>query len=487
MADRISYALEELLTAARVPHAVLRARTDEGWDLYYSDRPPNDAALWMAASQPAWRFFSQPGTPVMKTTAAVMAGEPLRLPHWEAVAGRLLADSPPIPPSRTGLPDVAAAAFFFLSRWEEWQAPERDGFGRFPLAASVFARGLWTLTECPVEAYARSLRRTLEAAPHTTWLARTEDYQANNLGINGQGAFAIGLSHDIDSLRCWDLRSFARSGRSAGRSLLLGRVGTTARIGVEMVGGVRARLMGQDPHQNLETIVALEQALCARATFFLLPRHTHRWDGTHPTHYQRLLPAQARMLAGVAEVGVHASTAATSAPELRTERLQLEQHAGVAIRGVRFHNLRGGYAALPDVAAAGFAYDSTLGFAEEPGFVAGIARPFRPYDRERDCPLDLVEIPLALMDATLRSPRYLGLEITAGRQCALAALERVRRCGGAAAVLWHNDNLPPNEADGYAPLYHELIDWTRAAGGQTCTLAEIAHDWTRTRKALRHG
>src|SRR5207302_692039 len=151
-----------------------------------------------------------------------------------------------------------------------------------------------------------------------------------------------------------------------------------------LAAGMRARAGGRDPHENLEDIVRLERDAKARSTFFLLVRHAHRWDGTHPAHYQRRLPALARSLAAKAEVGLHASTAARDAASLREERERLMELTGTTVRGVRFHNLRGGYVALPDVAAAGFDYDSSLGFAEEPGFPAGIARPFRPYDRERD-------------------------------------------------------------------------------------------------------
>jgi len=115
-------------------------------------------------------------------------------------------------------------------------------------------------------------------------------------------------------------------------------------------------------------------------------------------------------------------------------------------------------------------------FAEEPGFPAGIARPFRPYDRERDCPLDLIEIPLVLMDTSLLSERYLGLDCNAGRCRALQTLRAIRRWGGAAALLWHNGNLPPNRAGGYASLYGELIEWTRMAGGRVAPLGEIADD-----------
>jgi hypothetical protein len=292
------------------------------------------------------------------------------------------------------------------------------------------------------------------------------------------------LSHDIDTVRRWDLRGFARTGREAVRALRRGRVDTVVRTGGELLAGLRARIGGRDPHQNLEEIVGLEGSLGSRSTFFMLVRHSHRWDGTHPARYQRLLPSLARAVAPAAEVGVHASTAATGAEGLREERERMAQLIGAPVRGVRFHNLRGGDA-LPDVAAAGFDYDSTLGFAEEPGFAAGIARPFRPYDRARDRPLDLVEVPLAVMDTTLLSPRYLGLSAALGRQRALTALEPLRRWGGAAALLWHNDNLPPNVAGGYATLYPELIDWIRAAGGRVATLAEIVDDWKQTRALLQ--
>lgn len=510
--QKISYALEELLAAGRIPHCVERTETADGWDLFYGDRPPAGGALWMAAATSARSFFERAGARVNRVETAEVAGEVVRLPCWEGhrrPAGGP-ADHPEGPSSgRDPLPDLAAAAFFFLSRWEESQAAEQDQFGRFPLAASVFGRRLWSPTECPVETYARALRRVLEATPETASFVRRHEPSPW-----GGKAFAVGLSHDIDSLRRWDSRGLLRAGREVARALGRGRASAAARAGSELVAGLRARAGGQDPHWNLDAIVSLEQAGEAQSTFFLIPHHTHRWDGTHPAYYQRRLPSLAGELARMAEVGVHASTAAAEAigdrgletgdcgpaplsqsplptprslgvAALRSERERLETMVGGPVRGVRFHNLRGGYEALPAVAAAGFEYDSTVGFAEEPGFRAGIARPFRPYDRERDRPVDLVEVPLVLMDTTLLSPRYLGLPAAAGRCRALAVLAALRQWGGAAALLWHNDNLPPNPAGGYAELYGELMEWTRAAGGRLCPLAAIVDDWKQAQRLMR--
>jgi hypothetical protein len=488
VAPKIAYALEELLAAARVPHHVERTAASSGFDLLYSRQPPEDDGVWMRAATDAWQFLERPAGRISRVVELCAAGEPVRLPDWRQERSDARGGGPgghgssaPVR-DRAWVPDVAAAAFFFLSRWEELQASERDPFGRFPLSASVFGRGLWSLLECPVEAYARALGAALSAAPRTEWTSHA--YQTDKWGIGTGSAFAVGLSHDIDSVQRWNARGFARTGREVARALLHGAGRRAIGEGRQLLAGVRCRAAGQDPHGNVEEIAAREQQSGTRSTFFLLPRHTHRWDGTHPSRYQSVLPEMARSLAQVAEVGVHASTAATTVPSLQAERQRLEELTGAPIRGVRFHNLRGGYGALPLVAAAGFAYDSTLGFAEQPGFAAGIARPFRPYDRERDVPLDLVEVPLAVMDTTLLSPRYLGLPVQAGWEQALGVLEVIRRQGGAAALLWHNDNLPPNDVAGYAALYGELIDWVRGAGGRVAPLGELVDDWKHARNSL---
>ena len=54
------------------------------------------------------------------------------------------------------------------------------------------------------------------------------------------------------------------------------------------------------------------------------------------------------------------------------------------------------------------------------------------------------------MDTTLHS--RLGLDAAAARETALAVLERVRRAGGRAALLWHNTYLADDRAPGYGPL-----------------------------------
>ena len=153
-------------------------------------------------------------------------------------------------------------------------------------------------------------------------------------------------------------------------------------------------------------------------------------DGPAPADYDRLRPRVVETLLELrAEIGLHASyTAAFDTSLIAEEKAELER-LGATLHGQRYHYLRvDPHANLAPLVDLGFAYDSSLGFGGAPGFRAGIAHPFRPWDVEQDRPLDLVEIPLAAMDVTLAEPRYLGLSVQGGR----AATAGAARLGGRA-------------------------------------------------------
>jgi len=280
---KVCYALEELLVAAGIPHRVNRADACDGWDLFYGDQPPGDGSLWMAASPAAWRFLTERGGRIDGVETVRTAGHWARLPDWNAgrPAGR---DAVPAVTGagRSPLPDLAAAAFFFLSHREEWGAPERDRFGRFPLSASVFGRGLWSLIECPVERYARALRQAvserlpaearLRSDPSTATMEGDEDEEIP--AGQPRPAFLLGLSHDVDTVRRWDGRGFARTGRELLRALVRGHVQKAQAETRCLLAGIQARRNGRDPHDNLEQIVMLEREAGASSTFFLLARQS---------------------------------------------------------------------------------------------------------------------------------------------------------------------------------------------------------------------
>jgi len=88
---------------------------------------------------------------------------------------------------------------------------------------------------------------------------------------------------------------------------------------------------------------------------------------------------------------------------------------------------------------------------------------------ESDRPLDLIEIPLAFMDATF-DERYLELPARKAEPHLLRLVELAAERGGGFAVLWHTDRFDRSTAAGWDRLYKRLIDAVREHGG-TCVAA----------------
>jgi glycosyltransferase involved in cell wall biosynthesis len=382
-------------------------------DLVYAPAKPTHG-VWIPAGPAAQAFFEGP--------------EPFPAPAVARAAGLTLL----FPPSHPGDPlpgDLVASAFYLLARWDELRVAERDRFGRLPLAASAFGRiaGL-DLEDPPVEGYLDALRAALRIPPPARW--------------------SVALTHDIDRLR---------------RRTPKGLAGIARRRGAR---GLASALAGPDPWNNLPDLLETTWRRGLRSTVFLIGRNRHKLDGTPRRVYERERPALAAAVrAAGGEVGLHGSFASADDPgALAAELASLRGEAG-PVRGVRFHYLRFRYhETVRALEGAGVAYDSSLAFSEAPGFAAGIARPFRPYLVGEERPADLTLLPLAVMDTTLDS--RLGLGAAAARERALAVLERVRRAGGRAALLWHNTYLADDRAPGYGPLWGELLDELARRGAE---------------------
>jgi hypothetical protein len=346
--------------------------------------------------------------------------------------------------------DELAEAFWHLARLEE-RGAERDGHGRFPASAS----GLDPL-DPPLE----RLRARLGVEPPRWRGAR----------------FAVALTHDVD--RPW--RWTGRGVRNAAGRLRARALAGSGREALREARGLAAvpvhRLRGTDPNWRFARIAELEAARGSRSTHFLLAGHGHKEDGFAPESYDRLRPRLVEtLLEAGAEIGLHGSYLSAVEPlRLAAEKEALEELAG-ALAGQRYHFLRvDPHANLAPLAELGFRYDTSLGFADAPGFRAGIAQPFRPWSEALGGPLPLVEIPLALMDTTLAEPQYLGLTAAQAEAPALALLDRAAELGGGLALLWHTNRFDPPTAAGWDRLYERILDGVLERGGICLTAGELA-------------
>jgi hypothetical protein len=354
--------------------------------------------------------------------------------------------------------DDLAEAFFHLARVEERNGT-RDRHDRFPAAASCLD---------PLDPPLEQLRRRLGQAP-PRW---------------GGARFAVALTHDVDTVIRWTRRGVRGAAGDLKRSVRRGRVGPALQQARALSAVPLHKLRRTDPNWQFERIFRVEGVRGHRSTFFLLAGHNHRADGASPEAYERLRPRLVEVLQeGGGEIGLHGTYTAAADPErLAVEKGRLEALAG-PVAGHRYHYLRvDPHTNLPALAELGFHYDTSLGFAGQPGFRAGIAHPFRPWSFEREEPLPLVEIPLALMDATLSEEHYLGLPAAASERMILDLVDWAAANGGGFAVLWHSDRFDPATSRGWDRLYLRFIEAVRVKGGVCLpagALAEEAAAWLR--------
>ena len=345
--------------------------------------------------------------------------------------------------------DELARAFYDLARIEERDG-DHDEHGRFLAASSSLE---------PLDPPLERLRASLGLDPPGWAGAR----------------FAIALTHDVDVPWKWTGIGVRGAGARLREAAFAGRGRAAAREARALASVPVHKLRRTDPNWSFERVRELEGSRGAGSTFFLLAGHRHRADGPAPETYDRLRPRLVETIRALdGEIGLHGSyTAADDEEVLAGEKERLEALAG-GVHGHRYHYLRARpHANLAVLERLGFAYDTSLGFTDAPGFRAGISHPFRPWDLERERPLDLVEIPLALMDVSFED-RYLGLSAREAERHALELVEWAAAHGGGFAVLWHTDRFDRWTAAGWDRLYARVIDAVYDLGGACVSAGELA-------------
>jgi hypothetical protein len=364
---------------------------------------------------------------------------PYRPEAWETVERGELPEDDPL-----------AAGFFHLARVEE-RGAEKDRHGRFLAASSCLD---------PLDPPLERLRRELGAERPLYRGAR----------------FAVALTHDVDVPWRWTRIGVRGAAARLKGHALAGHAGEAAHEARGLARVPLHKLRGTDPNWRFAETAAAERELDARSTFFLMAGHGHRADGAAPESYDRLRPRLVEtLLESGAEVGLHGSyLAAEDLDRLARERALLAQFDGPLI-GQRYHYLRiDPHRNLVPLAGIGFRYDTSLGFPDALGFRAGIAHPFRPWDFDRDSPAALVEVPLAVMDATLAEERYANLSAADAKPQVLAVLDWAAEHGGAFSILWHPERFDGPSARGWDRLYFELIEAVRERGGVCLSAGELA-------------
>jgi hypothetical protein len=290
------------------------------------------------------------------------------------------------------------------TRKEEYTSSVRDQFDRFPY-------------------YASKNRDIFE--PRVSQYLTEQGYCAEY--PDGQ-PFAVCLSHDIDVL----YKSVLTKGVESLRMLR----DTSLAAGVHSFRQIHSK---KRPYWNFADIMALEERYGAKSSFYFMVQHPGDLDYNYRIDDCETVIGE--LSDGGWEVGLHGGhTAYTDPVEIKSEKNQLEKVLNKNVVGYRNHYLR---FRVPDtwehLQAAGFNYDATFGYADCAGFRNGMCHPFKPYNLTAEHEIDILEIPLTIMDGSL--DQYMKLDEHGSWEMTKRLIDTAAQYHGVFSVLWHNHNF----------------------------------------------
>jgi len=265
----------------------------------------------------------------------------------------------------------------------------------------------------------------------------------------GNKKFAVCISHDIDHL--FNQQAFTRKIINTTKHFLKGRF-NGAYSSLKSI--VKEEIA---PQNSLKTLREINNAFHVKSSYYFLSLDKGEEDYNYSV--ENIKNEFDAVLSDSCEIGLHGGhTAYNNLDKILSEKSKLEASCTSKLKGYRNHYLR---FQLPvtwkNIANAGFLYDTTFGYADCIGFRNGMCYPFYPYDAVKNEFIDIIELPLIVMDATLFY--YMRFDKSASLKICRKIIEEVKNCQGVFTLLWHNNFIGGEMGDTYKAILELLNEY----------------------------
>lgn len=230
----------------------------------------------------------------------------------------------------------------------------------------------------------------------------------------------------------------------------------------------------ESPYWNFQEIMDLEERHDARSSFYFLATDTDirrfRYD------IEDLEGELGRIIDRGWEVGLHGGYYAyNNLGEILREKGRLERVLGRKVAGYRNHYLRFQVPYSWEILEkAGFKYDTTLGYSDMVGFRNGMCHPFRPYNLRTNAEVDILEIPMVVMDVTLFNSTRSYDEAW---KVARGLINTVASCHGVLTLNWHSNGFDCPFRRSWPHLYEKILQYCSNKNAWMTSGIEICKWW----------
>ncbi|NCA84458.1 MAG: hypothetical protein EOM83_02675 [Clostridia bacterium] len=345
----------------------------------------------------------------------------------------------PVYHSKSALPfDLFAAAFYLVTRYEEYLPYMRDRFGRFE-AAESFAGRKEFLRKPVVNIWAQKIKAILsQRFPELQFEKRYYQFIP---------------TIDIDSAYAYKYKGAVRT--------IGGIVSALSRFEFREISERIKVILGllKDPFDTYNYQLNIQRKYLLQPIYFILLADYGKLDKNLPVtsrHFQVLV----KSLADYAQVGIHPSVASgENFPKLKIEIDRLNRILNREITQSRQHFLRLNFpSTYRNLIQLDITDDYTMGYASEPGFRAGICDPFYFYDLDMETVTKLLIHPFQVMEGTLKD--YLYKTPEQSLDIIKLLIDEVKAVDGTFISLWHNESLSNQKRwAGWRHIYEEMIEY----------------------------
>lgn len=316
--------------------------------------------------------------------------------------------------------DIFSAAFYLISRYEEYLPFTSDEFGRFNAEESVaFKNGF---SDVPI----------VNISVQIFQMELQEKFP--NLQIK-RTSFQTILTYDIDVAYKYLGRSFGRNIGSLLKDVFSFNL-KNIRERIQTIFNVE-----KDPwdvYDELKSMIVKNQLV---SNFFFLLSNKTKYD-RNLSYKNGAMKRLIDKIMSFSNIGIHPSFYSSVFPgKIIIEKERLENISCKKIFRSRQHFLK---FKLPDtynaLLSAGITEDYSMGFSKIPGFRAGTCKPFYFYDLKGEKETKLKIFPVTFMDGTL-----MNLDSDEAFEKILQLLKEVKKVDGIFIPLWHNHTISETE------------------------------------------
>jgi hypothetical protein len=266
--------------------------------------------------------------------------------------------------------------------------------------------------------------------------------------------FKMCVSHDVDQVSLYAFKSLSTVARMMAGDILKRRdvMGFMAAPYVKFM--TKDHLINADPFNTFEWLMDQSEDNKIKSAFnFICGKTQEDKDADYEIEHPLMRNLLKRIHERGHEIGLHPSYNTLRNPfALKSEAKKLkrvcyEEGINQTVWGGRMHYLRWEHpTTLRGWEEAGMTYDSTLGYADLPGFRCGTCFEYPAYDHILNVQLAVRIRPLIVMECTIIDPIYMGLGVSDSAFEKMYRLKQVcKMVGGQFVLLWHNSYFRSKE------------------------------------------